>query len=1125
MTNRQYSIRIGLDGKAEINRDFDEIEQKGEGTADSIGRAFDGASTSVGNFSKSAKDSAAVFQTFGKSGGAVTTSADFDKTLQRLKSEQDAIVSAQKQAQIQMSAQSGLNASYGIGQSTSGSAAESARIFQQQFDQMDEIARQKAAQIGQNFQSTLNASMGIDATGKSAKESAAVFEQEANAMAALDERAALLKARIDPLGAAQIRLAAEIKNADELLAANKITMEQHAVAVSQAQRSYDVTAKSIGKMTTEARLNSFQISNLTFQMNDVISGLAMGQKPLSILTQQGGQIVQVFSGTGMGVKGALQAVGNTLKDMLTPTVLLGGAIAAIGATAAYVIYNNWQASRQLEAATEGLGKATGATAGELALIAHRASDYGSASLSAARDTEMAFAKTGVVGKESLGSLLELTDLYYRTSDQDWSKSSETMVAAFKEPQKAGLDFLAGLGALDDRTAQYIKTLVSEGRLVDAQKALHDHVKTALQDETDKTTALGNALRFAGNAWSDFFDSFRPQSVEEQYAALEANLEAAKRLNAYLQSTGRTPASTSYEEERLRQFRQQHATELDAADKKSAGDRATQEANILSKMTGPVVRGAVPGFEDRLQLETQSTLLGKLQGNAQAMKLLGASSSDVATALGGVNRATATYLDDNERAASSTALQIESLKHFSVAERAHDAELQTHLALSGKTMTAEEAMRREHQASALVYAQAARQIAEETIQLNMNRTVALATGNAYLQNAAAGQIAEARAKARAEAFKDGVSVEVRTRQLLGEQVAQDYAAGAKQVTQLGLHAETQKKVNDALANGTLAIGDANQQMQIEVALANLRIAKALALSQGYTAEANALQKVIDKLPGAIANDNDEAHRNQALRTLSSQSDQIELVKQEIALQSASEKDRAVELAQLRTKQQLLQQGVDINSKEGKEIIANAGEVERLNQQLQLAQASRGELESTFDSVASTWSDFIVEGKYDWSSFAQAGLSALKDIESELLKLAVINPLKNAVFGTNSPTMDSVGGILGDILGNTGTVAAGSHHLGGMVGFSNDNRMLPANVVRFAPRAHDGLYLNPDERVIVAQTGERVLNRNETRRYNADQGRPLTVNQYIQTPNPRAFQASKGQVMSSLVRGMRAAAVRM
>ena len=31
MTQRQYSIRIGLDGKAEIDRDFDGIEQKGGG--------------------------------------------------------------------------------------------------------------------------------------------------------------------------------------------------------------------------------------------------------------------------------------------------------------------------------------------------------------------------------------------------------------------------------------------------------------------------------------------------------------------------------------------------------------------------------------------------------------------------------------------------------------------------------------------------------------------------------------------------------------------------------------------------------------------------------------------------------------------------------------------------------------------------------------------------------------------------------------------------------------------------------------------------------------------------------------------------------------------------------------
>jgi hypothetical protein len=1114
MTNRQYSIRIGLDGKAEIARDFDDIEQKGEGAADNIGRAFDGAGSSVGNLTKSAKESAAVFQTFGKSGGGVTTATDFDKTLQRLKAEQDAIVSAQKQAQMQMATQSGLNASYGIG-ATASSAKDSAAAFEAQFADLDEIARQKAAQIGQDFQTTLNAAMGIGVPSKSAKESATVFDEQAKAMASLDERAAQLKARIDPLGTAQARLAAEIANADELLKADKITVEQHAVAVAQAQRSYDVTAKSIGKMTTEARLNSFQISNLTFQMNDVISGLAMGQKPLSILTQQGGQIYQVFAGTGMGVTGALKAVGTTLMDLLSPTVLLSGALIGVGAAAATVMYTNWQASRQLEAATEGLGKASGATAGELAAMSRQASQAGFSTVGAARDTAVAFAQTGVIGKENIVGLTKLWEQYWRVMDEDPDKAREKLTAAFKDPSKAGLELLGSVGGLSDKTAQYVRTLIAQGAYSKAQQEIQRGLSDSTKDMTDKTISLGDAWRYVKQQWAEWADGFRQKSPEEQRMMLEEEVAAAKRLGG----------SGAYEEDQLRKYEADHAAELSAADKKAAADRSQQESQTLSNLAGPVVRKATPGFEEQFNLSTSTELLGKLVSNKQALGMLGVSADLATEAYNRLDRATSTYLNDNQKAESATSLQIESLKHFSVASRANDAALQTRLNLSGAVLTKQEELRREQQASALVYAQASRQIAEQTIQLNMSRNAAMSAGDGYLKNAAAGMVMEARAKAAAEAFQDGVNVEMRTRQLLGEQIAQEYAAGAKQISQLGMHAEAQKKVNDALSAGTLKIGDANEQMQIEVALANLRIAKALALAQGYTKEAEALQKVIDKLPGAIANDNDEAHRNQALRTLSSQSDQIELAKKEIALQGASEKERAVELAQLRTKQQLLQQGVDINSEEGKKIIANAGEIERLNQDLQLAQASRGELESTFDSVASTWSDFITSGKYDWNSFAQAGLSALKDIESEMLKLAVINPIKNAVFGTNQPTMSSVGGIFGEILGSSGTVAAGTHHTGNMVGFSNDNRMLPANVIRFAPRAHDGLYLNPDERVIVAQTGERVLNRAETRRYNADENRPLYVTQNIQTPNPRAFQASKGQTMTSLVRSIRSAARRM
>lgn len=43
------------------------------------------------------------------------------------------------------------------------------------------------------------------------------------------------------------------------------------------------------------KLSSFQKTNLSYQVNDVLTGLASGQNPLQIAAQQGGQIAQIFS--------------------------------------------------------------------------------------------------------------------------------------------------------------------------------------------------------------------------------------------------------------------------------------------------------------------------------------------------------------------------------------------------------------------------------------------------------------------------------------------------------------------------------------------------------------------------------------------------------------------------------------------------------------------------------------------------------------------------------------------------------------------------------------------------------------------------------------------------------------
>ena len=59
------------------------------------------------------------------------------------------------------------------------------------------------------------------------------------------------------------------------------------------------------------------------------------------------------------------------------------------------------------------------------------------------------------------------------------------------------------------------------------------------------------------------------------------------------------------------------------------------------------------------------------------------------------------------------------------------------------------------------------------------------------------------------------------------------------------------------------------------------------------------------------------------------------------------------------------------------------------------------------------------------------------------------------------------------------------MGGMVGMPGPSRRVPAHLFLHAPRAASGMLL-PDEVPIIAHTGERVLNRAETRNYNTNSG---------------------------------------
>ena len=256
---------------------------------------------------------------------------------------------------------------------------------------------------------------------------------------------------------------------------------------------------------------------------------------------------------------------------------------------------------------------------------------------------------------------------------------------------------------------------------------------------------------------------------------------------------------------------------------------------------------------------------------------------------------------------------------------------------------------------------------------------------------------------------------------------------------------------------------------------------------------------------------EAAAEAARRMREGQENEIELLTRRLALQNMDTAQRDQILAGLRTEQDLRRRGIDLAGEEGRAIVENAGRIERLTQELEAQDAAYRAIESAVGSALDRFADVLSQGKLDWKSWADAGRAALQDLSREMIKLALLNPLKNLLFGSNLPILSQGAGLFSRLF-----------HDGGLVGVGGVGRAVPASVFLNAPRFHEGAFLRPDEVPAILQRGERVLNRREARAYERDgarRGQAPVVNVTIQTPNPGAFDASRTQVAAGLARAVR------
>jgi Prophage tail length tape measure protein. len=563
MSTTQVSIRLNIEGKADVKRAFDEVAVSGTAAFRGIASAMDAA-------------------------GAAT-----DRETQRLQR----LAQAAKQAAAAEQAQRAFNQFLGIG----------------------------------------------TAPPKSARESAAVFEEAAKAAEDLERRTEALRAQIDPLGAAQKRLNAELAEADALFKAGAITTKEQAAAHALARQRFEATARALGAVGGQSQLTAAQLSNLTFQLNDVIVGLASGQQPLTVLIQQGSQIAQVMGPAGLS--GTLKGLSQALASILTPARLAGGAIAAV-AIGAVTAWNAWFESQpNVVTALAGAGRIAGATVGDINRIAEAGAAAGRVSAASAREMAAEFARTGKIGKELFGDLIGIAKDYATTVNADLGDAVKQLAQAFADPARGAETLNNQLGFLDDRTRQYIRRLVEQNDRTAAQRVLLEAMSGSLANAEQATTALGRAWDAVKRAASDAFDALGRTvdratgggTAEEQLAGIERRIAALSR-------GGGAPTRVLNELQR-----QADKLRADIAEARRQADlgRIEAEARELSLRVGEAVRDIVPGTETIRQLESVRASLGRLLEDPLAAKHVG-NLRDVEDAYRRVTQALESYRGENAR---------------------------------------------------------------------------------------------------------------------------------------------------------------------------------------------------------------------------------------------------------------------------------------------------------------------------------------------------------------------------------------------------------------------------------------------------------------------------------------------
>ncbi len=311
-----------------------------------------------------------------------------------------------------------------------------------------------------------------------------------------------LRGAMRPLEVEQGNLGKEMVYYRGLMKSGAITADEFAEKQTMLGKRLSDVSQNLKIAGTAGRVMSGELANMSFQLNDVVTGLALGQSPFMIIAQQGGQVIQILQQSKATVaEFAKTAVSSFMSIFTAGRVAVGGVIGlgvGIGLAA-----SEWkEGQREIERSLIGIGARTGSTVADINKFAMANSSATGLSVDQARTAAIEFTKTGDITVGKLKGLGEAVHGYSILTGRDATDATKDLAQALSGDLVKGAQQLSQTyGFLNPAMEDNIRKLVNQGERAKAQQIIINAMASDNKRAEATVSDLAKAWEFLGNTYS------------------------------------------------------------------------------------------------------------------------------------------------------------------------------------------------------------------------------------------------------------------------------------------------------------------------------------------------------------------------------------------------------------------------------------------------------------------------------------------------------------------------------------------------------------------------------------------------------------------------------------------------